>query len=591
MAEHSVVTERDYESRSFLMVLRRETGWILFGSFVTLILTIFIFQLWNLNPRIPALYSGDGLLTLNGLRNMNLGNWYWSTDKLGAPFGQDLRDFPAIADNLHLAILWLAIRAFRDEFLVFNGFFFATYLFAFVGGFAGSRMLRISQPISVFIGVSYAFLPYHFQHGPGHLYLAAYWPVPIWFAFLARQLIPNLQSLGPVSLNLKTILQWCFSSTGLWITALAIMSATTGLYYACFFLVLSLVVILISTFDREPTRRLFPTIWAGLVSILTLGLQFLPIWLFQQENGNNLSIVKRSVAALEFYSLKISNMVLPVSGHRIQFLASLRERSNATYLIGEGTEALGFLGAIGILSIILLAIYGLKKKLQPLNQSLTLLSLASLIIAATGGLSFLVGIAGFTQVRVWSRISIVIAFPAIIISALFLEHLLKKRTRPVFYISLGIILSLVILDTNPGNQLPSYDKTAAAWNRDKDLVHFIELTAGKNSRIFQLPQIPFPENPPVVNLGDYELLRGYMHSSTLSWSYGAVKGRNRPDIQDSLVSEDLLVKLKNDDFTVVWLEKGGFQDSGVEVSKNLSALGLEVLRETPDVTLFRVPKD
>ena len=52
--------------------------------------------------------------------------------------------------------------------------------------------------------------------------------------------------------------------------------------------------------------------------------------------------------------------------------------------------------------------------------------------------------------------------------------------------------------------------------------------------VFQLPYVPFPEGIPQTPVGGplatyatkYEPLRGYLHSSTLRWSYGAMKGRS-----------------------------------------------------------------
>ena len=587
MVESITATERLSGSHQLRLRIRSEAPWVVVGSLITLFATVIVFQLWNLNPRIPVLYSGDGLLTLNGLRNMKLGNWYWTTDKLGVPFGQDLRDFPAIADNLHLVMLWVGIKVFRDEFLVFNGFFFATYLFAFLGGFIGSRMLRISQPISVFIGVIYAILPYHFQHGPGHLYLAAYWPIPIWFSFLARQLIQGMQIPGPNNLSIGQIRSWLTSAAGIQVIVISVIAATTGLYYAFFFLALSFVTGLINISERDSKKTWFPTFWSALISMLILGLQFFPIWLYQKQNGNNLSIVKRSISALEFYSLKLSNMVLPVSGHRLHFLASLRDRSNPAYLVGEGTEALGVLGTVGLLAIVCMSIFALRNRISELFRVLTTLAVSSLIIAMTGGLGFLLGVAGFTQIRVWSRMSIVIAFPAIIICAIFIEKILRRLRPPLFFTCLSIILCLVILDTNPGHQLPSYAETSREWNSDKSLVSSIENKFGRDAQVFQFPQVPFPENPPVVRMSDYDLLRGYMHSTTMKWSYGGVKGRV---LIDDEVSQGFLKKLSQSDFEVIWLDKYGYEDYGLQITKELVAAGFNKVFETERIDIFEITR-
>jgi phosphoglycerol transferase len=546
--------------------------WVLTGSILTILITVFVFKLWDLNPRIPVLYSGDGLLTLNGLRNMKLGNWYWSTNKLGAPFGQDLRDFPAIADNLHLAILWVGIKIFRDEFLVFNGFFFATYLFAFWGGYAGCRMLRLRHTTAILVGVLYAFLPFHFLHGPGHLYLSAYWPIPIWFAFLVNHLLPDRPKTLPTSLKPAGIATWVRSRSGVQATLIAFVAATTGLYYAFFFLALCLVSMCVVLLRTESRRRFAPLAWSASVTVMALAIQFFPIWLYQKQHGDNLSIVKRSISAIEFYSLKMSNLLLPVAGHRLHFFDQIRQRANPAYLIGEGTDALGVLGSIGFLILLVLLFVASYRKTSPLHRALATLTVSCFVIAMTGGFSYLVAIGGFTQVRVWSRISIVIAFPALVATALLIERIVQKKSQLTQIILMLGILLLGVLDTNPGHELPSYKESAISWNRDQSLVQKIEQRFGPNALVFQLPEVPFPENPPVFQMSDYEQLRGYMHSNSLRWSYGSIKGRH----QLSLQADQEVQALRNAHFSAIVLDVRGFEDRGKQLIAKLEHQGAHI---------------
>ena len=43
--------------------------------------------------------------------------------------------------------------------------------------------------------------------------------------------------------------------------------------------------------------------------------------------------------------------------------------------------------------------------------------------------------------------------------------------------------------------------------------------------VFQLPYRRFPETQPLARMADYDLMRGYLHSDDLRWSYGFMKGR------------------------------------------------------------------
>lgn len=557
---------------------RAESIALIVGLLATVFALIFVFQLWDFNPRVPIFYSGDGLLTLNGLRNMKFGNWYWSTNKLGAPFGQDLHDFPAVADNFHLAILWIGIKLLRNEVIAFNLYFFGSYLLTTVTGYVAARMLNLDRRAAVMIGVVYSFVPYHFLQGPGHLFLAAYWAVPLWVAFLVRELLTDsISPTLPTSLKLNPLLLWARQKQTIFIILISITAASTGLYYAFFFLILGFFVLAIIRVSQSQKLQWVPTAFALCTAIITMAFQYLPVWLYQKSHGNNLSIVERTVAAIEFYSLKLSNVVLPVVGHRLSFFAELRDKSNPSYLIGEGSEALGLFGSIGLVSLICLAIYRLSKPKSELSTALSTFTMLSIFICTAGGLSQIIAVFGFTQLRVWSRMSIVMAFPAIIFAVILLEKCLRKRGSVVTILLMVLVTSLSILDMNPGKQLPSFRDTARAWELDRYLVKEVEAAVGPDGLVFQLPVVPFPENPAVVNMSDYAHLRGYLHSESLRWSYGAIKGRSAFEWQKSLVNtKALLSKLRDQDFSAIWIDRRGYADLGESLVNELTSSGLKL---------------
>ena len=63
------------------------------------------------------------------------------------------------------------------------------------------------------------------------------------------------------------------------------------------------------------------------------------------------------------------------------------------------------------------------------------------------------------------------------------------------------------------------------FRHDAEFVQRIETVMTPGAMIFQLPVVAFPENPKVNRLNDYDLAKGYLHSTRLRWSYGAIKGR------------------------------------------------------------------
>jgi phosphoglycerol transferase len=181
-----------------------------------------------------------------------------------------------------------------------------------------------------------------------------------------------------------------------------------------------------------------------------MALQYFPIWLYQKQNGSNLSIVQRSISQVEYYSLKISNLILPVGGHRISQFADLRNKANPVYLVGEGTEALGLLGAFGLLALLCFLVYHPLRNSNLLLPALSSFAIMSILVCTVGGFAQVFAAFGFTQLRVWSRMSVVIAFPAIVCAVYLLSLLIEQRKRITSLFILTLVGTLALLDTNPG---------------------------------------------------------------------------------------------------------------------------------------------
>jgi phosphoglycerol transferase len=90
--------------------------------------------------------------------------------------------------------------------------------------------------------------------------------------------------------------------------------------------------------------------------------------------------------------------------------------------------------------------------------------------------------------------------------------------------------------------------------------------------IWQLPFMPFPETPPIHTMSDYSHLKGYLHSSTLKWSYGAMKGRP-PHYwmeQISLLPIDQMLKqLSIAGFAGVYVDRFGYKNPGQDIEEHL----------------------
>ncbi len=100
----------------------------------------------------------------------------------------------------------------------------------------------------------------------------------------------------------------------------------------------------------------------------------------------------------------------------------------------------------------------------------------------------------------------------------------------------------------------------------------IEELLGGRAAVFQLPIIPYPEAGPREDMVDYDLLKGYLHSQDLRWSYGAVRGRPRADWQRQLEGEPaprLVRAVAAIGFDGIWIDRFGWADRAVGLEADL----------------------
>jgi phosphoglycerol transferase len=534
---------------------------VLTGFLVTGLLLVYLFQLWDMSPRVPVVYAGDGLLSLMSFQNMKEGFWYLKSSHLGFPFSQDLHDFPAAADSVNLLISRLLISLTGDIGLTFNVQYFFSYFSGFLGAYIGSRIIRLSPVHALFIGLIYAFLPYHYLHGASHLYLSSYWMIPIWLAVIIKELrTPGwiLSLENGTKFNLHQCM--CRSRT-LLLLALTVFSASAGFYYSMFFVLATGFFGLLEVMRDRGVRNIGLLIMSSLGALI-VGLQILPILFFQHSMGANVEAVQRSLGEVRFYSLEVTKLFLPIRDHRLSLVRDWSNSLDSSLLAGEYAEPLGLLLALSFIALLVIYVFRTKSRdkfslLAPLAQ----VQLFFLGLSIVGGGGYFLGVLGFTQIRVWSRITIVLAFPALVflfqLAQLFANRFNKVRSKYLFFICLA---GFQILDSTPSSLAPSYAATSQEWNRDKRIAKVIHDSISPQAKVFQLPIVKFPESPPTFQQADYEHLRMYLHLPSAYFSYGGVKGRESQWL--NRLSKDpmtLFTQLALVGFDAVWIDSRGFE--------------------------------
>jgi len=205
-------------------------------------------------------------------------------------------------------------------------------------------------------------------------------------------------------------------------------------------------------------------------------------------------------------------------------------------------------------------------------------ALVALLIGTFGGVSSLIAIYLTPQIRTWSRITIFIAFFAAVLLVLAIDWFIawmKRRTgdaRPA--VALVVVLGLAgFLDQAPPAVAPDHAKDARTWQQGAQFISQVEDAVPPGSMILQLPYVPYPEAWLGKPLGPYDHFTGYLHSDSLRWSFGAIRG-SAADWLAPLATQPPSVAIDAAaaaGFAGVYVDLAGYEDDGRAVRQAVDA--------------------
>jgi phosphoglycerol transferase len=285
-----------------------------------------------------------------------------------------------------------------------------------------------------------------------------------------------------------------------------------------------------------------------------------------------------------------------VTGHRVPLLKALKARYNANPLINENDgSTLGLIGTVGF--FILLGWAGIRAACgpkapfadaNPVLSHLSVMNLAALLLGTIGGFGAVVALIVSPQIRAYNRISVYIAFFSLFAVVLVLDDLAHRirgsgRRRVAFGMVIVAVAGLGVLDQSARWFKPRYARLRSEYRSDAELVRRIEATVTPGAMIFQLPVRRFPEERPTERVADYDLFKGYVHSTQLRWSYGAIRQRMSERWQTSVVHKSpgaLLDTLALAGFKGIYIDRFGYEDSAASLEAELA----DILGERPTVS-------
>ncbi len=535
----------------------------------TLIFAFTFYNLWDYDFNIPLFYGvgdGDGTFIHRVVKGIyDNGNMFYNY-YMGAPFGSVFFEFPFYGDALHFGVLELLSNIFENVSKAINVYYITLFPLTSLISYYVMKSLKVNNLLSILGSIVFTFLPFRFLRGLSHLFLSAYYMIPVAVLILIWLSIDDDFFI----LN-KQFFEYKRNCIGL--LGLVIISIT-GMYYAfffCFFVLVLSFVKLINNFNKTSSiSGSKKSVFSITVIMITIFVFMMPTLISSHKYGESMIQVIRSPIESEIYGMKIAQLFIPNQSHGNQYLDKIINAYANAPLPNEGSEYLGIIGIVGFISLIILLFYksNINKPYNSILNILANLNIASILLATIGGFGSLFALLISPQIRAYNRISVYIAYFSILSVCIILTNLLDKasiRNRSKahnLFIQMFIIIVFIFSILEQGIFIKDgHTSYLNQYHNDSSFIKEIENVLNEDSMIFQLPYQAFPEMPPINNMPDYAQSIGYIHSEKLKWSYGEFKGR----VEDSWTREtssleipDMLERISVAGFEGLYINKNGY---------------------------------
>ena len=361
-------------------------------------------------------------------------------------------------------------------------------------------------------------------------------------------------------------------------------------FFGCFFL---LVVGLRAAIRSRDYRPAVAATLLVFVSATVVAVQLLPTAIYAARHGKNPEVAVRSAYESELYGLRITQMLLPIDTHRVAALAARRVRyeSNSPGASTEADDAtLGFVGSLGLLASISALIFGWPRDRRrrgiapdlvgpPGLRWFGMLTLSALLLGTVSGFGAVFAGAVSPEIRAYNRISIFIALFVLATLGILADRFLCLRSGRKWRAAASIVIAgvvvLGVLDQTPRELASGPRSSQVLFSRDAAFGRRLQALLPRGAMIFQLPYQAYPESPPRYGMLDYEPFSGYVHTTGLRWSYGAMKGRPDATWQAStsaLPVAAMVDRLRSAGFGYIWVQLNGYPDGGTATKRSLDEL-------------------
>jgi phosphoglycerol transferase len=545
------------------------------AAVLSCVLVAVVWHIPRVDLTVPLGIVGDHSFSQAVVTNFLRTGHLYVNPSLGAPGQQELYDYP-LPHWLHFGVLALVRLFTRNPGLAINLLFFLGYPLATLTALYALRRLGVSTGLAVTGGLLYAFIPFHHLRNEAHLFYSGFFMVPL-LALVAVWIATGrtLFRFGPRAASSPGRI---IAPDGLLALIACILIAWDNPYNAFFGVCLLAMAALLNWIRHKDGHAVV----TAAILIVVLSISFFvglsPNLLYVRSHGHT-ATAQRVPAESEIYGMTLIQMVAPVGNHRIPALARWKDRfrSQAVLVNENETAALGIIGTLGCLALFFCLLW---PRCPEEIFALSVLNLVAFLIGTIGGLGAVFSFVISPQLRGFNRISVFISFFCIAGFLLLLSSWLLRRLKPreswiYTFVVPALLLGVGIFDQVPRGLMAGHDQVERQYRNEAEFIRRIESMAPPGSMIFELPFDPFPETPPIEQMSDYEELRGYLHSSSLRWSYGAMRGRPTSNWLGAISAEpaeQMLLAVATSGFAGIILDRAGYADRGAAIEGQIAGL-------------------
>ncbi len=493
--------------------------------------------------------------------------------ELGAPFGAHWSDFPS-GEEFLVCGLGIAARV-MGLFPAFNFGLLMAFVLAAAGFYVACRLLRYDWIWSCCGALLFAFSRYAFAHGEHHIALVYYWHIPL--CLLVCHWLSARQGVA------------LWGRKHLFALGVAAVAGAQNVYYTNMFLQLVLLAGFFQ-FIRRDGRAALPALSVTAVALATFLLTCSDTFYYHLVNGANPGAVARNYQWLEFYALKVVDLVMPPPDHAFALFGDWGKSYFSGVLVPGETPPPCYIGICGIGALALLARVCGQRMLRLPARGLPLAAWQILWIvfySTVGGFNGWIGSLGFQLFRSTTRYSIFIVPILLMFAVGRLSALARAQRRArckgdrangmvLSGIGAAVIAMIGIWDqTPPQVSAAETASTAGVVESDRKFTESMEARLRPGSMVFQLPIMEYPESPG-RGVSAYDHFRPYLFSKRLRYSFGSIKGRPQDSWQQQLAvggPENAIKTLERYGFGAMYINRSGFPDRGAALLQQFKAAG------------------